>query len=748
MWYCPFYAACSPPCRQAGNRRAAGAAAGLRRWPIWCNLFVLRRRLRLTRIAGVLLNNYKRLRGDTVPSHSSEQIRNIALVGHAGAGKTTLAEGLLVAGGAIGAAGSVERGTTVSDYDPQEKTLHHSLDATVMCLEHDGLHVNLIDTPGYPEFIGRALGSLEAVETAAVVVNAANGVEPMTVRMMEQARDLGLCRMMIINRIDAAGVDFSALLAEIREAFGPECLPINLPADGASRVADCFFEHEDGNTDFSSVAEAHTQIVDQVVELDEDLMELYLEQGEELDPAQLHDTFEKALREGHLVPICFSSCETDVGVRQLLRVFEKLMPNPMEGNAPAFMKGEGDEAKPVEVKPDPSDHAIAHVFKVSIDPFAGKLGVFRVHQGTITPQSQLFIGDARKPFKVGHLFRLHGKDHKEIRQALPGDICAVAKIDDIHMDDVLHDSHDEDHFHLKPAVFPEPLLGVAVEPESRGQEQKLSDALHKMMAEDPCIKMEHNKTANETVLYGMGEFHLRMLLERLNERYNVQVATHPPSIAYRETVTGAAEGHHRHKKQTGGAGQFGEVFLRIEALPRGSGFQFDNKVVGGAIPSQFIPAVEKGVRQVLDEGAIAGFPVQDIKVTVYDGKHHAVDSKEIAFVTAGKKAFLDAIAKARPILLEPIVKVEMFAPSGSMGDIAGDLSSRRGRINGNTSLPGDRVSILGEVPLAEFRDYQTRLKSLTGGEGEFTMDFSHYEAVPPNVQQELISNYRHPAESD
>lgn len=683
-----------------------------------------------------------------MPGYSSEQIRNIALVGHSGSGKTTLAEGLLVAGGAIGAAGNVERGTTVSDFDPQEKSLHHSLDASVMYLEHEGIHVNLIDTPGYPEFVGRALGALEAVETAAVVINAANGIEPMTQRMMDLARDRGLCRMMIINRIDAPGVNIETLMEQIHETFGPECLPINLPADGASRVADCFFEHEEGDTDVSSVAEAHTRIVDQVVELDENLMELYLEQGEELDPAQLHDTFEKALREGHLVPICFCSNETGVGVRQLLRVFEKLMPNPLEGNPPEFFKGEGDNAKPVDVSPDSERHAIGHVFKVSIDPFAGKLGVFRVHQGTITPASQLLIGDARKPFKVGHLFRLHGKDHSEMQVAVPGDICAVAKVDDIHMDAVLHDSHDEDHFHLRPVEIPEPLLGVAVEPESRGQEQKLSDALHKLMAEDPCIRMEHNKTANETVLYGMGEFHLRMLLERLAERYNVQVGTHPPSIAYRETVTGAAEGHHRHKKQTGGAGQFGEVFLRIEALPRGSGFEFSNKVVGGSIPTQFIPAVEKGVRQVLDEGAIAGYPVQDVKVTVYDGKHHAVDSKEIAFVTAGRKAFLDAIGKARPILLEPIVKVEMFAPSGSMGDIAGDLSSRRGRINGNTSLPGDRVSILGEVPLAEFRDYQTRLKALTGGQGEFTMDFSHYDAVPPNVQKELISNYEHPVDPD
>ncbi len=676
-------------------------------------------------------------------AYTSADIRNIALVGQAGAGKTTLTEILLHKAGVIGTPGSVERGTTVSDYDPQEKTLQHSLDSAICSMDLGGVHINLIDTPGFPDFIGRAISVLPAVETAAVVVNAVAGVEPVTHKVMEKAKAQRLCRMVIVNKIDAPGAKLARVLAELQETFGPECLPINLPAERGSKVVDCFFEPDTGaSSDFSSVAEAHTQIVDQVVEVDEALMEAYLEQGEELSAEQLHDAFEKAMREGHLIPVCFVSAQTGHGMNQLLEILTRMMPNPDEGNRPPFMKGEGEDAKPVRVVPEPDAHAIAHVFKVEVDPFVGKLGVFRIHQGKVTPSSQLYIGDARKPFKVNHLLKLQGKDHTEIPVGVPGDICAVAKVDEIHFDAVLHDSHDEDHFHLRSVEFPAPMLGVAVAPKKRGDEQKLSDALHKLVAEDPCIRVEHNAVVNETVLYGMGDFHLRVLLERMKQRYNVSVKTHPPSIAYRETITAGAEGHHRHKKQTGGAGQFGEVYLRVDPLPRGKGFEFVNKVVGGSIPSQFIPAVEKGVRQVLDEGAVAGYPMQDIRVTVHDGKHHPVDSKEVAFVAAGRKAFLDAVGKARAIVLEPVVQLDIRAPSSNMGDIAGDLASKRGRIAGNTSLPGDRVAINGEVPLAEVTDFQTRLKALTGGEGEYTMEFSRYEQVPVKVQQDLAAAHR------
>ena len=356
-------------------------------------------------------------------SYSTEDIRNIVLVGHADSGKTTLIEAMLNRSGAISGEGSIERGSTVSDFDPQEKTLGHSLYSTIVSMDYHGGHINLIDTPGYPDFMGRALAVLPAVETCAVVINAQTGIEMVTRRMMEVAKNRDLDRLIIINKIDAEQVDLASLMTQIKEAFGSECLPINLPAENNQKVIDCFFSPSGDKTDFSSVAEAHTHIVDQVVELDEDLMEIYLEQGQEISPEQLHDPFEQSLREGHLVPVCFVSAKTGAGLDELLEIFASLMPNPNEGNPPQFLKGEGEDSVPIEVVPDSGKHVLAHVFKINVDPFIGKLATFRIHQGTINKESQLFIGDGRKPFKVGHLFKLQGKEHTEVASGIPGDIC-------------------------------------------------------------------------------------------------------------------------------------------------------------------------------------------------------------------------------------------------------------------------------------------------------------------------------------
>lgn len=683
-------------------------------------------------------------------AYTTEDIRNIALTGHGGAGKTTLIEALLYKAGAINSMGSVEKGTTVSDFDPQEKSHQHSLDSAVVSMDYHGGHINLVDTPGYPDFVGRALAVLPAVETCAVVINAQNGIELTTLKMMQVAGERHLDRLIIVNKIDQPDVDLENLLEQIRENFGSECLPINLPANNGKDVMDCFFKPAGGGikTDFSSVEEAHTQIIDQVVELDEDLMQVYLEQGEEISPEQLHDPFEQALREDHLIPVCFVSAVTGAGMTELLEIFSRLMPNPREGNPPVFLKGEGSQAKPIEISPDPEKHALAHVFKVSIDPYVGKLGVFRVHQGKVSRDSQLFIGDSRKPFKVGHLLKLQGKQHIEISHGIPGDICAVAKIEDIHFDAVLHDSHDEDHLHMHSIKFPAPMHGLAIEVKSRGDEQKISDALHKLQAEDPSLKVEHHASLNETVIRGLGELHLRVILEKLKDTYNIEVETHPPKIPYTETITTAAEGHYRHKKQTGGAGQFGEVYLRIEPLERGNGIEFIDAVVGGVIPRQFIPAVEKGMQQAIEQGVIAGFPLQDLKVTVYDGKHHSVDSKEVAFISAGKKAFIDAVKKAHPVVMEPIVFISITAPDHSLGDITADLSGKRGRITQTSTLAGGMTVIKGQVPLSEINSYQSQLKSITGGVGYFSIEFSHYDPVPAKKQQELARDYQPGKEED
>ncbi|MGE0384519.1 MAG: elongation factor G [Gammaproteobacteria bacterium] len=683
-----------------------------------------------------------------MPRYTTEAIRNIALVGHGGAGKTTLAEALLNRAGAIATPGSVEKGSTVSDFDPREKAHRHSLHAAVMHFEHGGVHVNLLDTPGYPDFVGRALAVLPAVETVAVVINAQRGPELVARRMMAWAAGRGLDRLLIVNQIDAEGVDPARCLEELRAAFGTECLPINLPARRGAAVVDCFFEPSGEATDFSSVAEAHTKLVDQVVEVDEKLMEIYLEQGQEIAPAQLHDPFEKALREGHLVPVCFVSARTGAGVGELLDVFARLMPNPTEGNPPPFLKGEGPTAERVRVSGSARDHVLAHVVKVSIDPFVGRLGVFRIHQGTIGRDTQLFVGDGRKPFKVAHLFKVQGRETREVDAGIPGDICAVSKVDEVHFDAVLHDSHDEDHFHLQSLSLPAPMHGVAVVARARGDEQKISDALHRIEAEDPSVRIEHNHAVNETVIRGLGELHLRMVLEDLKDRFHVEIDARPPRIAYRETITAPAEGHHRHKKQTGGAGQFGEVFLTVEPLPRGAGFEFVDEVVGGVIPRQFIPAVEKGVRQALQEGVLAGYPLQDVRVRVQDGKHHPVDSKEIAFVTAGRRAFVDAVRKAHPAVLEPIVNIEVIVPPERMGDVTGDLSGRRGRINDSTVLADGRAAIRALVPLSGIGGYQAHLNSMTGGAGSYGIEFSHYDPVPARVQQELVAAYKPHADAD
>ena len=669
-----------------------------------------------------------------------EFIRTVALVGHGASGKTTLAEAILAKAGAIGAAGSVEKGSTVCDFDPLEKTYQHSLNSSLVHFQHKDTLIHLIDTPGLPDFIGRRISVLPAVETAAIVINAQNGIEMITHRMMQWAKKRDLCRMIIINKIDAENVDLPGLLAAIQASFGKECLPINLPADGGTRVVDCFF-NPSGDSDFSSVEDAHQALIDQVVEVDEELMAKYLEQGD-IEPEQLHAPFEEALRDGHLIPVCFASGRNGAGVAELLDICVRLMPNPTEGNPPQFLKGEGAAAKPITAESDPAKHVLAHVFKIVIDPFVGKVGMFRVHQGTITKDTQLFIGDARKPFKVGHAFRVQGKDYVETDALAPGDLGAVVKVEDVQFDAVLHDSHDEDHIHLVPFEFPAPMHSLAIEPKRRGDEQRISDALHKLAAEDPTFRVEHHASINQTVISGLGDLHMRYILDRMGSQYHAEVTTKPPRIPYRETITAKAEGHHRHKKQTGGAGQFGEVFLRIEPLPRGGGFEFVDQVKGGTIPTQFIPAVEKGVREAMVNGVIAGYPLVDVRVIVYDGKHHSVDSKEIAFVTAGRKAFVEAVRAARPIVTEPIVNVEIHAPDSAMGDITGDLSSRRGLVNGTAGDAGGSMVIRGQAPLAELAGYQSRLNAMTSGQGRYTISLSHYEAVPPNVQQQLVAQHQ------
>jgi elongation factor G len=686
-------------------------------------------------------------------ANSIKGIRTIALVGQAGSGKTTLAEALLAKAGAIHAAGSVERGTTVCDYGAGEKQLRHSLKLAVASFDvKDGdepTRVHLLDTPGYPDFLGHALPALAAVETAAIVINAQNGIEMMTSRFMHYAQKRGLDRMIIVNKIDAANVDLEDLLARIQQTFGKECLPLNLPAGNRTRVSDCFFAPS-GEADFSSVEECHQRLVEQVVEVDEKLTETYLEKGE-VTPEELHEPLEQALREGHLIPVVFTSAKTGVGVAELLDVIVKLLANPTEGNPPVYVStpmGSDGDIEELTALPDPGKHALAHVFKIETDPYIGRLAVFRVHQGRLTPNMQLYVGEGRKPIKPSHLYMLRGKTQTEVQEALPGDICAIARIEEIQFDQILHDSAEDAHLHARSLELPTSVFGLAVMSKKRQDEQKVSDVLHKIAAEDPCFRIEHNSQTNETVMRGLGEMHLKATLDKMASQYRLELETRPPSVPFRETIAAKADGHNRHKKQTGGAGQFGEVYLKVEPLPRGKGFEFVDAVKGGTIPKQFIPSVEKGVRNVLESGFVAGFPLQDVRVIVYDGKTHPVDSKDVAFMSAGRKAFLDALAKARPIVLEPIVNVDILAPEEKMGDIAGELSAHRGHINGSDSPRPGILQIKAQAPLSELENFPARLKSITAGRGSYNLEFSHYEAAPPVLQQKLQAAHRPQAEAE
>ena len=679
-----------------------------------------------------------------MPKYTTADIRNIALTGGAGSGKTTLAEHMLHDAGVIGRIGRVEDSNTVCDYEDLEKEFKHSLDSAIVHMDYGGSHINLIDTPGSPDYIGKAITALPAVETVVVVVDAGAGLEVVTRRIMKIARDRNLPRMILINKIDSAP-DLLELIAGIQEAFGSICRPINLPTGGGKAVIDCF-GNATGDSDLGDVADFHTAIIDQVVEVDEALMAKYLEQGT-VTPEQLHEPFEKALREGHLVPICFAAARSGVGVKEFMDVVAHLCPNPLEGNPRPFEYTKDGEKTDFFATPDSSKSLVAHVFKISSDPYVGKLAFFRVHQGHIGHNVSPRVNDAKKALRIGHVFKIQGKDHKEIDQIVAGDIGAVAKIEEISYNSVLHTDDVADDLHLRPLPLPKPMYGLAIEVATKGAESKLSEALHKMIAEDPTLEVERPKATGETVLRGLGEQHLRIKLRLLKDRYGVAVNTRPPKVAYKETITTKAEGHHRHKKQTGGAGQFGEVYLRVEPL-NGTEEEVDNGLLfvddtfGGSVPRQYLPAIEKGVRRVMTEGAIAGYPMQGIKVAVYDGKHHPVDSKEVAFITAGRKAFIDAVQKAKPVLLEPYVKLEITVPADMIGDISADLSGKRGRILGTDMLPGNQAVVTAEAPMAELMSYSSQLKSMTAGAGSYAMEYSHDERTPPNVQQAVVAAFK------
>ncbi len=667
-----------------------------------------------------------------------EDIRNIVLLGHAGSGKTSLAEAMLHRCGVITRLGSVETASTTSDFEPEARAHGHSTGSTLLYATHQGREINLIDTPGYPDFIGQALAAMPAVETAVIVVNAANGIEWSARRLYHAAGEMALARMIVVNKIDQNPAGLPGLVRDLKASLGRELHCINLPTKGGTDVIDCF-DVDAGEADFGSVAEVHREILESAIEVDESVLERYLS-GAAIDLPALRRCVTIAMGRGHIVPILFTAATTEIGIDDLLHVLVEESPSPESARPRRLQRG--DDL--VEIPCTADAPLLGHVFKVTTDPYLGKLAMIRLLQGKIDGQTPFHVGVDKKPQKAGHVLKVEGRDHPEIDSvAYAGDLIAVAKLEDIHVDQIVHGPGTPDDYRPIEPSYPQPMYSLAVEPKNKSDEVKLSAALARLCEEDPTLRAGQEAATRETVISGIGELHLRVAIEKLENRFHLALATKQPKVAHRETITSKAEGHYRHKKQTGGAGQFAEVFLRIEPLARGAGFEFASEVFGGAIPTQFIPAVEKGVLDEMQSGPLAGYPVHDVRVVVTDGKAHAVDSKDIAFRTAGKFAFRDAFGKARPVLLEPIVTLEITSPERDVGDVTADLKVRRGRVLGVDASPLPGMALVrAQVPLAEIGQYGGQLRGLTQGQGTFIMEPSHYDFVPTQVQRKVAAAHQ------
>jgi elongation factor G len=674
-------------------------------------------------------------------------IRNVALAGHGASGKTSLADALLFAAGATSRRGSVDDGTSVLDVDEEEKRRHFTIDCHLGHLVWSGKPIHLIDTPGYPDFIGNALSALAAVENVVVAVSGPSGIEVNTRRLFLEAGRLGLGRFVVVTKMDAENVDYRSDLEAIRESFGSQCVPFNVPVGQGpafSGVVDVIQSHEQDPAECPlPPSEAYRMVVEQIVELDEDLMMRYLE-GETVEPADLRRTAHDAIAQGKLVPVLCVCTRKDAGLRELLDLIATCGLSPDDVHRFGTRSAEADAAEE-EILPAEDGTLVAQVFKTVNDQFMGKLSYLRILSGRMASDTTLVNLRSGKTAKAGHIYVLQGKQQEEVPTAIAGDIVAIAKFDDLHVSDTVSNvggNTTVSQLRVRPIKFPVPMVPRAVQPKARDDEAKISVGLAKIADEDPTFSIRRDSQTHELVISGMSDLHLDVVQQRLKNRYKLEMNTHVPQVPYLETILGEAEANHRHKKQTGGRGQFGEVHLRVRPRQRSQGFNFVDAVKGGTIPNQFIPAVEKGVREQMDKGVISGNQVVDVEVEVFFGKDHPVDSSEQAFKTASATAFRKAFEQARPALLEPIVTIEVTIPGEKFGDISADLSTRRGHITGMDSLTGSLQVIRAEVPLAEVLTYASQLKSMTGGRGSFTMDFKSYDPVPPNVQQQIVERYK------
>jgi elongation factor G len=690
-----------------------------------------------------------------VKSYPTDHIRNVLVVGHGGAGKTSLVEALLFATGAINRIGRVEDGTTVTDFEPEENRKHISASLAVAPVEHGGFKVNLLDAPGYADFIGDVRTALPAADAVLFVVSAVDGVETQTEVVWTMAEELGLPRAFFINKLDRERASFQRSLESIQATFGKGCPPLYLPMGeehqlhglvgllsnrafeyGADRgpeggppaEGDVPSEHAD------AADELRSQLIEAVIQEaeDEDLMDRYLG-GETIAPADLIPDLEKAVAAGRLFPVLSGAATKGIGVNELLEVLTQAFPSPAARPYQANVPG-SDQT--VTRTADPKAPLAAYVFKTLSDPYVGRMNLFRVVSGTFSPDTVVLNSTKGKDERIGHLLTVRGKAQEPADEILPGDIGAVAKLTDTSTGDTLCSK--DDPVVLPAPPMPDPLLPIAIAPKSRGDEEKLSSGLARLDAEDLTLRVERNVETHQTLLWGMGENHIEVTLERLKRKFGVEVNTVPLRLPYKETFKGAVKGLGRHVKQTGGHGQYAIAHIEVQPLPRGEGFQYEDKIFGGAIPNQFIPSVEKGVRKAMEDGLSAGYPVVDIKVVLFDGKYHSVDSSDMAFQLAGQQALKEAAAHAQIALLEPILELEVLIPDEYVGDVLGDLSSRRGRVVGTDPVGTGRTLVRATVPEAEVIRYAIDLRSMTRGKGSFARRFSHYEELPSNLVNKVL----------
>ncbi|MBS3908483.1 MAG: elongation factor G [Actinobacteria bacterium] len=682
--------------------------------------------------------------------YTTANIRNIGLVGHGGCGKTTLTEALLFTSGAINRFGKIDEGNTTSDYDPEEIRRQFSINASLAPCEWNKHKINIIDTPGYTDFIGEVYGALRAVDIAGVVVDAVSGLEVQTERVWAIADDYGLAKFVIVNRLDKENANFGEVMRVLQEVYTDKVTPLQLPigneADfkGVVDVLDqkAYTTAGDKTTagdvpaDMADeVAAAREALIERIAESDDALMEKYLEEGE-LSPAEIKSGLKAAIASGQVIPVTCTAAVASVGIEALLNAILDYLPSPEEAGA---IKGigvkSGDE---IEREPSESEPLTALVFKTVADPYVGKLNYFRVFSGSLKANSTVHNAEKASKERVGHVFAVRGKTQEDVEAVPAGDIGAVAKLADTMTSDTLCDEGRA--IKLPPIKFPDPVISVAAAAKTKGDEEKLGTALNRVAEEDPTLSVRRDTETHQTVLSGMGDMHLDIITERVKRKFGVEAVLSAPRIPFKETIKGEASVQGRHKKQSGGRGQFGDVWVKVEPTQRGEGFEFVDKIVGGVVPQQYRPAVEKGIREVMEHGIIAGYPVVDIRVTLYDGSYHAVDSSEMAFKIAGSLAIKKGFTDAKPILLEPIMKVEVVVPEQYMGDVIGDLSSRRGKPLGSESR-GRNIAVNALVPLAEMATYASTLRSISSGRGAYHMEFDHYEEVPNETAKKIIEAY-------